>query len=73
LDANLLDLHERMATLEANYRIDTATLNDIQEKVNAFHDEMVRYKGFVGALTFLGSGAVIAVTLLKDWFLSHWK
>ncbi len=69
----VLNIHERLAILEARREDDAATLLDIQEKVNAFHDEMVKYRGIVGAVTFLASALVVAVELLKDWFLSHWK
>lgn len=67
------DLGARVAVLEADRESDRAILKEIQEKVNSFHDEMVRYRGFFGAITFLGSSIVVAIGLFKDYIVSHWR
>lgn len=70
---NKIDIHERIAILEAHREADSIVLADIQTKVNGFHDEMIRYRGWFGAFTFIGSSVIVAITLFKDWFLSHWR
>ncbi len=64
---------ERLIRLETYREEDRKVLNEIQEKVNTFHDDMTRYRGFLGAVTFFGSALLLAVELFKDWILNHWK
>lgn len=67
------ELGERVAVLENQSSSLERVLKDIQAKVDSLHDEMTRYKGFLGAITFVGSGVVIAIGLFKDYLLRHWN
>lgn len=80
MENKALDIHEKVAALEANQIILAnnqasldETLNKIERKVNSIYDDMNRYKGYLGAFTFLGSCIVVMISLFKDWLLSHWK
>lgn len=73
MESNLDNDKERIAVLETKFEDLNKTLTDIQTKVNSLHDTINKYHGFVGALTFIGSGFVIAVGLLKDYIVNHWK
>lgn len=80
LENNNIELHEKVAALEAN-QITLAnnqvslnnTLDKIEKKVNSIYDDMNRYKGYLGAFTFFGSCIVVMISLFKDWLLNHWK
>lgn len=63
------DIGERVAVLEAKL----AALDDIQAELKAIHDEMTRYKGFLGGCTFLITCLGTFLMFGKDWLLSHWK
>lgn len=72
-DANsneFLILYGKVAGLEAAHNAFKESvdgdLKEIKDKVSAFHDEMTRYRGFVGALTLIGSGLTVFVSLFKD-------
>lgn len=68
----LFGLYERIGNLEANQDSINSMLNNIQGKVDSFHDDMTRYKGMLGAAAFIASGILTCLTLLKSWIMNHW-
>ena len=73
MDDNYLALHDRISVLEANRETDKELMQDVQKKVNEIHDDMSRYKGYLGAITFFGSCLVVFADLFKGWIMDHWK
>ena len=67
------ELRDRLARLEENGKDRDEVLEEIRKKVSRLHDDMTRYKGFLGAITFLGSSIVVAMGIAKDYLLNHWK
>lgn len=62
---------ERIAVLEAEVKALKHEQDKVLECVQEIHSEMVRYKGFLGGMTFIASGILIAITLAKDWIIKH--
>lgn len=67
------ELRDRLSRLEETGKERDDILEDIRRKVNKLHDDAMRYKGFLGAITFLGSSLVVALGFLKDYLMNHWK
>lgn len=62
---------ERIAVLEAEAKTTKERLGLIIDKLDTVEKELTRYKGFLGGITFIMSGIVVAVGLVKDWFLKQ--
>lgn len=65
------DPNERIAVLEAEVEILKDSHKELLKCMHDIRDEMIRYKGFLGALAFIGSGIGIFLTLFKDWIVKH--
>jgi hypothetical protein len=64
---------ERIAVLEARMDAVEKDSSAILKELKAIHDEMTRYKGFMGGVAFLISGVAIVASFAKDWLISHIK
>ena len=65
----LTELHERVARLEQRFdHIDTKL-----EKIDEIHQDLTRYRGFIGGIMFIGTAIWTFITFGKDYLLSHWK
>lgn len=64
---------ERIARLEA--RLDSFALDfqNLERGQQEILKELQRYKGAVGAATFLVSALIAALSLGKDWLIAHWR
>ena len=58
--------NERIAVLEQRVCTLKDELDDIQVKLDNILAEMTRYKGFIGGVTFIVSGAYVAWQLIGD-------
>lgn len=63
--------NERIAVLEAEVEALKDDQKEILKCMHEIKDEMMRYKGFLGGITFLVSGIGIFITLFKDWLIKH--
>lgn len=52
--------NERVAVLELEVATLKTELDDINRKLDSILSEMTRYKGFLGGITFIISGAYVA-------------
>jgi hypothetical protein len=66
-----VDLNERVAVLEAQRVSDQAMLASINAKLDALHQDMTKYKGFLGGIAFVGSCVGVFLGFMKEWVLSH--
>lgn len=64
---------ERIAVLET--RIDTAivSLSEISEKLALIEKDLVRYRGFWGAVTLIGSALFTVLLIFKDQILGVFR
>ena len=46
---------------------------DLSERLGKLELALNKYQGAWGMLSLLLSAIVVAVTMLKDWFLAHWE
>lgn len=61
---------ERIASLETEMETVKAQNVAILGKLDAIQSEMSRYKGFLGGVAFLVSGAMVVLTFLKGWLFA---
>lgn len=57
-------LETKVSSLEDNHAEMLKILYEIK-------DEMTRYKGFLGGISFLVTCLVVAGTMFKDWIIKH--
>lgn len=62
---------ERIAVLEAEVEALKKDQQDILVCLHEIKDEITRYKGFLGGVTFLLSALTVALGMFKDWILDH--
>jgi len=62
---------ERIAVIETKVEALEDSHTELLKLMHEIKDEMTRYKGFLGGVAFLASGAVICLTLFKDWLIKH--
>ncbi len=60
-------LHERVAVLESRVDDSLAIQSRILLELKGIHGELTKYKGFVGGILFVLSGAITLLLLLKGW------
>ena len=65
-DGDEMRHNERIAVLEQRVCTLKDELDDIQVKLDNILAEMTRYKGFIGGVTFIVSGAYVAWQLIGD-------
>lgn len=58
-----------MAVLES--RMDA--IDGLKTTVDAIHQELTRYRGFVGGVLFIGSCLGTFFGVAHNWIMSHWK
>ena len=58
---------ERIAILETQVESLKGELKLIQNQLDAVLGEMTRYRGFLGGVTFIVSGALVAWQFCGDW------
>lgn len=58
---------ERIAIAEREIQRLIADSEDIQKKLDSILAEITKYRGFIGGITFIISGAVIAWQLLGEY------
>lgn len=69
----MADHLERIAVLESEVKTLKDNHQEMLELMHSIKDEMTRYKGFLGGITFIASGVGIFLTLFKDWVVNHLK
>lgn len=57
---------ERIDRLEAK-------IDEILKRQGKMEQELSKYKGFIGGISFVVSCVIVFMTFGKDWLLSHWK
>lgn len=67
------DHGERIAVLESQLSAIQADFDELKVGQQAILTELTKYKGAVGAATFILSCLIATLTLTKDWILAHWK
>lgn len=74
MDVEKLNSHgERLAVVEARLISLENRQEQILKKLDEIHNYMIKYKGFLGALIFLGSAIYSFVIVSKDWIINHLK
>jgi len=68
----MADSLERIAVLEAEVRSMKEHQDEILKCMQSIRDEMTRYKGFIGGIAFVVSCLGVALTVFKEWILTHW-
>lgn len=61
------ELQERVAVLEEKQRQGDEKLDKVLTMQQSMMDQMTRYKGFIGGVTFLGSCLWAVVIFGKEW------
>ena len=69
----MADHGERIAVLESQLAAIQADFDELKTGQQAILTELTRYKGAVGAATFIISCLFAALTLSKDWIIGHWR
>lgn len=64
---------ERLVVLEQEVKALKEDLGTILSEVKMINAQMVKYRGFLGGITFVLSGIPLVWMFGKDWFLAHWK
>ena len=67
------DLRERVAVLETQHEGLVSRLDAALQKQDEILKELTRYKGFVGGIAFVVSGAGVLLMFFKDWIWGHLK
>jgi hypothetical protein len=62
------EIRERVAVLEANHETMMSLQQQALTELKAVREELTRYKGFVGGITFIISCVVVSLGIIKDWF-----
>lgn len=65
------DLRERVAVLETQHESLVSKLDAVLQKHDEILKELTRYKGFIGGVVFVVSGAIVLWNISKDWILGH--
>lgn len=67
------DNSERVVVLETQVATLTEDLKEILKTVKEIDDQMTRYKGFLGGITFVLSAVGVFWSFGKEWVLNHLK
>lgn len=67
------DHTERVVVLENEVSNLKEDLKEILKTVKEIDEQMTRYKGFLGGITFVVSAIGVFWSFGKDWILNHWK
>lgn len=59
--------HERIAVLETQVKGLKKDLDIIQGQLDSILAELIRYKGFLGGITFIISGVILAWQFVGEW------
>jgi hypothetical protein len=69
-DRSLVD---RIVLLEERYRLQEESNDKIIAKLDKIDSELVRYKGFIGGIAFVGGAIFTAFSLFKEHLLALFK
>lgn len=64
---------ERAAVIEQRLRELEDCHKELTEKMDLIYTEMTKYKGFIGAVSFMLSGVLVCWNLFGDFIKDHWK
>lgn len=63
---------ERIVALEVEMETIKSAQKEMLEKQDQILDEMRKYKGFLGGISFVVSGVAVFWSLFGNWVRDHW-
>lgn len=70
---HIYDYAERLVVVETKVTSLESDIKDILQTVKTIDDQMTRYKGFLGGITFILSAVGVFWSFGREWILNHWK